>query len=689
MRAGTRRPGRQLFVMSPGESSELCCESRGAVPADGDATAPPAPAWRWSQAALIAALALLAALPYLNTLSNGFVWDDSTQVLTNPYIRNLHHFREIFTTTVWSYRGGAEAATAYYRPLMTLLYLACFQLFGPVASVFHLANVLLNALVVIALFKVTERMFQRRGLAFAAAAMFALHPIHSEAVDWIAAVTDLELAFFYLITFWFFLTLPVNHLGRARKKLLAQLGMTAGYVMALLSKETAVTLPLLATLYEHLYRDDRSETSWSQKLSRYGAMWALAVVYLTFRVHFLTLVKTARFIQSEDVPLSAVGLVGQYVWKFLWPVRLSAFYVFPDNSLWDLFARVPGGLVAIVFLAILFWILWGRARRVSFGVLWFVVTLAPVLNPRWMPANVVSERYLYLPSVGLCWVMAWAAVSLFDWLAGRRAALRWVLAAALTVLALLCVIRIFTRNRDWHDELTFFTRTVAASPNSVQMLIDLGQVYFNRGDLKSAEREWLQARKIAPDYPILLDGLGALYTRQHRYDDATDALQRCIQQSPEDVEAHVNLGQAYAQMGQVQPAEKELRTAVDLAPLNVHARTMLGEYYFARGRYRDAAEQFGRSIDSIPTSKAYLGEGLASLQMGEPEQAERDFKKAAAVDPNDSRPHFVLGYFYGEMGRTNEAIKEYNIGFKIDPDNQDAHTAFQKLKIHDSDGRVR
>jgi len=647
---------------------------------DDDRAAPAVRTSAWSRAALIAALAVLAALPYLNTLHNGFVWDDSTQVLTNPYIRNLHHLREIFTSTVWSYRGGAEATTAYYRPLMMLLYLACFHLFGPVPSFFHLANVLLNVLVVIALFQVTERLFQRPALAFAAAAIFALHPIHSEPVAWIAAVTDLELAFFYLATFWIFLGLPGHHPGHVRQELPRYLAMAFAYALALLSKETAATLPLLATIYEHLYRDDRSETQRTQKLSRYGLLWTLVIVYLVFRVRFLTLARTARSIAPGDVLLAAVGLVGQYVWKFLWPVRLSAFYVFPDNSLWDLLTRVPGGLVAIAFLASLFWILWRRARRVSFGLLWFVTTLAPVLNPRWMPANVLSERYLYLPSVGLCWVVAWAVVCLFDWLDGARAAWRWGLAVALAALGLLCAARIFTRNRDWHDDLTFYTRTVAAAPDSVQMRIGLGQVYYNRGDFKSAEKEWLQARKIAPDYPMLLDDLGLLYTRQRRYDDAVDALQRCIQQSPDDVEAHVILGQVYAQLGQAQAAEDELTIAVRLGPLNIRARTMLGELYFARARYRDAAEQFGLSLASIPTSKAYLGEGLAYFEMHKPALAESDFRKATALDPHDSRPHFVLGYFYGEMGRTDEAIKEYTIGFKMDPENQDARAAFQKLK---------
>lgn len=711
--------------MLPDESLDFSRAAGGDPPHDGNATAPLAVgAWTscWAQVALIAALVLLAALPYLNTLRNGFVWDDSTQVLSNPYIRNFHHLREIFTTTVWSYRGRAEATVAYYRPLMMLLYLACFQLFGPVARIFHLANVLINVLVVVALFKLTERLFRNRALAFAAAAIFALHPIHSETVDWIAAVTDLELAFFYLLTFWIFVGLPVyqpggrstdsgdgtrdsgletreagqglspeprvpSHAFTAR--VFAQLALAAGFVLALLSKETAATLPVVATLYEHLYRDDRYETRWTQKLSRYGVLWALLFVYLAFRIHFFALVKTARVIAPVDVFLGAVGLVGQYVGKFLWPVRLSAFYVFPDNSLWDLMVRVPWGLLAIAVLAGLFWILWRSARLVSFGLLWFAITLAPVLNPRWMPANVFSERYLYLPSVGLCWVVAWAVLWLFYQLAARRARWRWSMAAALALLALLCGARIFTRNRDWRDDLTFYTRTLAASPDSVQMLIDLGQVYYNRGDLQSAEKEWFKAQKISPDYALLLDNLGALYTRERRYDEAVDALQRSLEQSPDDFDTHVDLGEAYVQMGRVQAAEREFRAAVDLAPLSARARTILGEYYLARARYQDAAEQFARSIECIPTAKAYLGEGLAYLQMHQPAPAEADFKKAAALEPGDGHAHFVLGYLYSELGRSDEAIKEYTIGFKLDPGNEDARRAFQQLMKRDPGGGAR
>lgn len=162
---------------------------------------------RVSDRLLIGFLILCAVLPYLNTLSNGFVYDDVTQVLHNPYISTFHHLKDILTTDVWSYRGGAAGISHYYRPLMTLGYLLCFQTFGPSPFVFHLMNVVLYAAIVVLLFLVTARMFQNRTVALLAAAVFALHPIHTEPVAWIGAVNELELTFFCLLTFWFFLAL--------------------------------------------------------------------------------------------------------------------------------------------------------------------------------------------------------------------------------------------------------------------------------------------------------------------------------------------------------------------------------------------------------------------------------------------------------------------------------------------------
>ena len=206
------------------------------------------PAW------LLALLLLLAILPYANTLQNGFVYDDNNEVLTNPYIRSFAHVGDIFSTRILAHLG-ARGATNYYRPISIFGFLICYKLFGLLPYGFHLANLLLHALIVCVLFGLTQRLFQDQWLAFAAAAIFALHPIHTESVAWVSGVTDLDLAVFYLGTFWFFLASARPQGARSEWM---QLGMVGSFILALLSKEQAVTLPLTAMIYEHFYRGDRA-----------------------------------------------------------------------------------------------------------------------------------------------------------------------------------------------------------------------------------------------------------------------------------------------------------------------------------------------------------------------------------------------------------------------------------------------
>jgi protein O-mannosyl-transferase len=626
-------------------------------------------------------------LPYLNTLHNGFVYDDSDQVLNNPYIRNFHHLREILTTNVWSYRGGEPGTSNYYRPLMLLSYLLCFAFFGPHALGFHAMNVLFHATTVIMVFKVAERMFRQSSVAFATAVIFALHPVHTESVAWIAALTDLQLTFFYLLAFWIFLGLPS---WRGRRWLMAQLALAASFTLALFSKEPAATLPALASVYEHFYRDDRAQTGWVRKVSRYGVLWGVGIGYFAFRIHFLGALLTPRVSRNMlpgDVVLAAAALTGQYLMKFLWPVKLCAFYAYP-NELADLFGWMVFGFFSVCFLALISIVLWKRARLVSFGVLWFLVTLAPVLNPMWMPASVLAERYLYLPSAGLCWALGWTIV----WLVGVRRgslALRWGLSVAGAVLVTLCVFRIVTRNRDWHDEFTFDTRTLAQSPTAYQMLNNLGEFYYNRGDLGAAEREWVRGQKLWPANYTILDNLGLVYTDEHRYDDAIDVLQQSLRSKPANPDAHVNLGLAYVAMGERQTAEQEFQAGLALAPFSVRAHNHLGQLYLDEGRYREAAEQFRRSLESVPSAKAYSGEGLALWRMGRKDKAEADFKAAEAMNPRDAHNHFVLGSFYGELGRTQEAVREYQAGLSINPEDGEARTAFKKLQRENPDPKSR
>ncbi len=628
--------------------------------------------------ALLALLLLLAVLPYANTLANSFVYDDYAQLVENPYVRSFRHLREIFTTTVWSFQG-AQGVTNYYRPLMTFGYLVCYQVFGPLPFGFHLANVLLHSAVVCLLFGVTRRVFGGPLSAFLAAGLFALHPVHTESVAWVAAIPDIELTFFYLLTFWFFLRAAELGGGRA---LGMQVAMAASFVLALLSKEPAFTLPLLATLYEHFYREDRGQTSARAKFFRYGALWLLAAAYLVFRARFLG--GLAPVVQRPglgwfEAGLSGITLVAQYVWKLLWPVRLCAFHIFHKSaSLLD--PGVLAGLAMLMVCAAVFVLLFRRARPASFALLWLVVTLAPVLNARWMANNVFAERYLYLPSVGFCWLVAWAAARVWRASSPHAAGWRRGLALVLGAIAGLYTARTITRNGDWHDELTFCTRTLECSPDAHLIRANLGKVYWDRGDAGAAEREWREAFRLSPTTVITLNNLGVLYTRQKRYAEAVEFLKRAIAVKPAYANAHLGLASAYEEMGLWEQAEAEYRTAVGLSPLYSEARKRLGEFLLDAGRLSEAEEQFLRAAEIDPRAETYDYLGDIYLRWGSLDRAEPAFARAAALDPFDSHAHFRLGALYAGRGRAAEAEREYEAGLETDPSNAEAQAALRQLK---------
>src|SRR5208337_1259301 len=138
------------------------------------------------------------------------------------------------------------------------------------------------------------------------------------AVAWVGASPDLELGFFYLLTFWLFagVARPGGKFSYA-----AQLAMTASFVLTIFSKEPAVTLPVLATIYEHFYRPDRRGTRPLQKFQRYAVLWALTVAYLLFRVRVLGALSSRSIVHHlnwYETLLSALVLLGQYLWKLIW-----------------------------------------------------------------------------------------------------------------------------------------------------------------------------------------------------------------------------------------------------------------------------------------------------------------------------------------------------------------------------------
>ncbi len=636
---------------------------------------------RLKRALPMATLVALAVLPYLNILFNGFVYDDDTQLLKNPYVRSFGYLKEIFTTNVWSFKEVTDV-TNYYRPMMTLGYLATYKLFGMRAFGFHLISLLLHVLVVCLVYSLAQRITGDRLAAFMAGALFALHPIHTESVDWIAAVTDLEVTFFYLLTFWFFLA-AAKAGGRRSAALLGAMGGT--FILALLSKEQAMTLPALATVYEHFFREDRGETTLTRKLSRYGLLWLLALAYVLFRIRvFGGLAPHENYPQLNlwSIMLSAIALVGQYVGKLLWPLQLCAFHVFhASQSLFDF--GVIAGLLVLLALAAAFVVCWRsrdrNVRFVSFGIVWFLALLAPVLNAHWVGANVFTERYLYLPSVGVAWLAGLGASKLWS-RAARQPAQRQILVLAGVAIGILFAARIVSRNRDWNNDVVLFAQTLELSPEAYQILNDLGTVYWDQGAVDQAESVWKRSFTINPDNPVVLNNLGMVAGKRKQYTEAINFFERAKNLRSKSLDPYLNLGRVYRVMGNLEFAETELREALALSPLDYRIRNELGQTLVSEGRSSEAEEQFRASIHDQPNALAYDFLGMLEVRRKAMQPAEHDFQAALGLAESDSNAHFGLGYIYKAAGRKAEALSEYQAGLVGDPANAQALEAVRQLQ---------
>lgn len=621
-------------------------------------------------------LLLLGFLPYVNTLLAGFVYDDNFQVVANPYVHSFHHLREIFTTTVWSFEGAA-GVTNYFRPMMTLGYLLTYQIAGLVPFSFHLVNLVLNCVAVCLVFVLLRR-FSGERVALIAAGLFALHPIHTEPVAWIAAVTDLQLTVFYLGAFLLYLRLPESE-RRARARVI----LCVVFLLALLSKEQAMTLPVLATIFEYFYREDRSTTSAWEKLSRIGPLWAVAAFYLSVRTFILggvASVLTRPNLSWHDTLLSTVALLGRYIAKLIWPAHFTAFYVFhPSRNFTD--SAVLLGAGSLAACGILFLVLWNRAHILSFAFFMIFLPLGPVLNARWMPASVFAERYLYLPSVGFCWLAGWAAVKLWS----REGPpllhpLARAVPALVGALALVYAARTVTRNRDWTSDEVLFRQVLQSQGDASLVRSDLGAVYYNHGNLAEAELEWQQALSNGPTNIFAMDNMALLRQHQHRYAESLDYSWRALRGRPEYTMAHVNFAETLADMGREAEAEWQFRIATALTPLSTRAHNGYGKLLLQAGKLEDARTQYERSVDADATTDAYDQLGKIYLTWNDLPRAEQSFRHALAIDNFDIDAHVGLGQVLEATGHPADALREFEKGLEMDPSDAVAKAAAVRLK---------
>lgn len=447
-------------------------------------------------------------------------------------------------------------------------------------------------------------------------------------------------------------------------------------------------LPVVAAAYEHFYRADRAATTPTAKLRRYLPLWAVAAGYVAFRHFVLGSFAPSPYrpeMHWSTVLLTAVGLVGGYLGKLIWPAHLVAYYVFHEVSRPSDPRFLAGAAALAACLGLFLW-LWRKDRLASFGLVWMGVTLAPVLDARLLPAQVFAERYLYLPSAGFCWLAAWAAAKAWKGAAARsRQGARWAalgaaVPAVLVIVAAVYGARTVTRNRDWRTEEALYRTTLAAQPDAQIIRTNLGVLYWDRRQTAAAEREWTAALS-GPHAPFAatLNDMGMARLEQQRYDEAIGFFERALGVNSLFMDPHKNLGTVYAKQGKLAEADREYRRAVDLAPLSTDAHNTYGHFLLDHRETAEAVEQFKESAQVDDNNEAEESLGGILLAQGDLAGAERAFRAALRLYPYDSEAHFGLAKVAERQGRTAEALAQYRAGLATDPANAEALAGVRRL----------
>jgi tetratricopeptide (TPR) repeat protein len=612
---------------------------------------------------LVGGVLLITAFAFFNSLDGQFVYDDRLQVVRNPTITNLANIPRMFVQSVWQFLNETDQAAAgpYYRPLFNIALIVNYALFGLQTFGWHLVSLLAHLAAVFLVYRLARQWTLARETALAAALLFGLHPAHSESVAWVAALPDPLTAVFILAA----LLLYERHYHDQRKSKAMLAASIALAFAAMLSKEVAVMLAVFLFVRELLDRDSSQPISntLTQAAKRAAPYFALVVVYLALRYVALGFLRqddaTSAHISQLQVLLTIPAVLLRYARMLFVPYPLAVVY----NQTYVMSAADPhfwGAALAVAAILIAAALLVRRSPVGRRALAFTLIFILPVLNLKaFRPQeSLLHDRYLYLPSIGFCLLMAMAIA----WLAARVAARReQVFAVATAAVALIFFVLTFSQNMTWQSEAAMTEHALRVTPNWPFMHNYIGAYAFEQQRYSDAERAYLDALNDDPNFYDALSNLGDVYRVQNRLAESEQMYLRAIAAGAPYADTHYNLGVVYTSQGRLSDAEQALQKAVEMEPSKANARYNLAWVYDNEGKAQEAEQAYNETLKVKPSyPEPRINLGVLLTKQGRFKEALDQLLVARTYAPTHPVMLYALGDAYYRLGRYDEAIASFN-----------------------------
>ena len=695
-----------------------------------------------------ALLVIIAAACYFPFQRLPFVYDDLALIVNNPSIKFVGDPRRFVSPAYWmTVHPGTKGL---YRPTREILFTLIYAAAGPSSHAFHVTSLVLHCACVLLVFLLARRVLGGRWPPLLAGLFFAVHPLHFETVAWAKNLGDLVCATFALLSAYLFVRADqATGTGEGRswwRWVRTHVPACVALVLALATKETAVTVPLLMFIYVAFQPFDhapigsepqsrrqgrrqgrepveRRRRGFRRALLRTLPLWLVVVVYLGGQAAFLSLGHARMFGVGRDIKVG-VGLrfamfaktVSTYHRLMLFPVPLNVLHEFTHPlSLTE--PGMPGHIAFFLVIVAATTVAAVRWRRGRLAVLWAALCLAPAYNLIPYAGRPIGENRIYWPSAGLCLLLGLVVGGLMD-RRDRRTQRSGVGVAA--TLSILFLALLFARGGVWRSEGSFWGDVLRKSPGLPDGYHWFGKHYMLQNNAQRGIPFLEKAVKIQDWYPAYRISLGQAYVQMRRKEDARRVLEAGVKKNPRsgrlwamlgevrlwdgDVEGGTaateraaklmpgepkvwySLAAAYRKQGRSEDSESCLRKTLALSPKWVRGLTALGETLLERQRPSEAEQIFRRALAVKPDDcRALAGLGWALAAQGGLEEGATNFQRALDLSPKYVRALLGLGLVMSRMGRAEDAHRMYAEAGRLGSSHPGALAAYGIVLMEEGD----
>jgi len=498
-------------------------------------------------------LCLAVVMAYASVWHNEFVYDDQVLIVQNVFLRHWSSLPQLLTSL---------SPEGFYRPVQMLVYFLIYQAFGFSTIAFHALNILLQALNACLLHQFGLRAGFKKGVAFAAALLWALHPLQTINVAYMSSTAESLWSCFCLLGL--IALVPDFAPGKIGRAMIF-------FVLALGCKESAAVFPALAAVTFFFASKDRTRVSAYVKM---WPLWLLSALYIAiWLLHGLTIdinVPADYAVHPLYRILTGLATLPVYAWMMIWPAHLHASRAFPFFETLLVWPPMVGLLMVGLSLLQIF----RRRLALSFGLLWFAVALSPVCGIVVPLDMFINESWMYLPTMGLFLGVVQAVSGFFE---NRKNVARMLIAAVAILLGTVT----FEQNRVWRNTESLYKNITSNGGHGDALSNTLGLVYLEQGKFSPAIEQFQQALDYA-DRHHKTDQLTAIHLRlamawlgvsmdesenvstgdviaalpgNKHIDDAIAELGKVLQSNPDFVWAHTALAAIYRYQGNTQMAD--------------------------------------------------------------------------------------------------------------------------------------